>query len=149
MFGPPVPKPKPPVCTGVLGDTAIINGKAYKVGQDAGGAKIVSIAPTEVMVLWQDKEIRLPAFGAGKIAPSTPQPVQKRSKKKLKAKPVKKTAVASNSKADPEGMQIDLRNMSREEREAYRRARKARGEGGGRRRPRDREGPRDRQRPRE
>ncbi len=158
MFGPPAPKPKPPVCTGVLGDTAIVNGKAYKVGQDVGGAKIVSIAPTEVMILWQDKEMSLPAFGAGKIDASASRPVQKESEKERKDKPVEKTAVASKIMARPEGVQIDFRNMSPEEREAFRRARRERGERGGRgegggprdrRRPRDREGPRDRPRDRE
>jgi hypothetical protein len=160
MFGPPAPKPKPPVCTGVLGDTAIMNGKAYKVGQDVGGAKVVSIGPMEVMILWQGKEMKLPAFGVGKIAPSASarrRPVQKVSKKP-EARPVEQTAVASNTMARPEGMRRDFRNMSPEEREAYRRARRERGERGGRgegggrgdrRRPRDRTGPRDRPRDRE
>jgi hypothetical protein len=78
MFIPPAPAPNPPVCTGVLGDTAIINGQGYKVGQEVGGAKIVAIGPTEVTILWQEKEMKLPAFGAGKIAPSgPPAPTQK------------------------------------------------------------------------
>ena len=153
MFAPPAPKPKPPVCTGVLGDTAIINGKAYKIGQDVGGAKIVSIRPMEVMILWQGKEVNLPTFGAGKIAPpaSARRPVQKVSKKKLEARPVEQAAVASNSTARPEGMQIDFRNMSQEEREAFRRQRRERGERGGpggRGGPRPRGGPRDRPRDR-
>jgi hypothetical protein len=157
MFGPPAPKPRPPVCTGVLGDTAIVNGKAYKVGQDVGGAKIVSIAPTEVMILWQDKEMSLPAFGAGKIDASASRTVQKEPKKR-EVRPVERTAVASKIMARPEGVQIDFRNMSPEEREAFRRARRERGERGGRgegggprdrRRPRDRTGPRDRPRDRE
>ena len=151
MFVPPPPKPKPPVCIGVLGDTAIINGKPYKVGQDVGGAKVVSIGPTEIMILWQGKEMKLPAFGAGKIAPSASvrrRPVQKESKKR-EARPVEQTAVASNVTAVPEGGRRDFRNMSPEEREALRRQfreRRARGErggAGGRGGSRERGGPRN------
>jgi len=74
MFVPPAPVPKPPVCTGVLGDTAIINGKGYKVGQEVAGAKIVAIGPTEITIMWMEKEMKLPAFGAGKITPPAPPP---------------------------------------------------------------------------
>ena len=151
MFAPPAPKPKPPVCTGVLGDTAIINGKAYKAGQEVDGAKIVSIAPTEVMILWKGKEVKLPAFGAGKIDQSASRPVKNGSEKQRQVEPVEQNAVASKRMPRPEGMRIDLRNMSPEEREAYRRARRERRGPGGRERPRDRrdsgDRPRDRREP--
>ena len=58
MFAPPPPKPGWPVSqvVGILGDTALINGKWYKVGDEIGGAKVLEIRPAYVKVVWEGKE---------------------------------------------------------------------------------------------
>jgi len=58
MFAPPPPKPGWPVSQviGILGDTALINGKWYKVGDDIGGAKVLKIGPAYVKMVWEGKE---------------------------------------------------------------------------------------------
>ncbi len=50
MFAPPAPKPKPPVCLGIIGSSAIINGKYYKAGDKVGGAEIISVGTKEVVI---------------------------------------------------------------------------------------------------
>ncbi len=44
------PKPKPPVCFGIIGSSAIINGKQYKAGDKVGGAEIISVGTKEVVI---------------------------------------------------------------------------------------------------
>jgi len=58
MFAPPPPKPGWPVSqvVGILGDTALINGKWYKVGDEIGGAKVLKIGPAYVKMVWEGKE---------------------------------------------------------------------------------------------
>ncbi|MBN1126854.1 MAG: hypothetical protein JXA82_17745 [Sedimentisphaerales bacterium] len=62
MFAPPAAKPNQPVCTGLFGDTAVFGDKLYKVGEEVSGAKIVSIGPNEVTILWEEKETQLIPF---------------------------------------------------------------------------------------
>ncbi len=61
IFAPPQ-KPKVPKCMAVLGDEALINGKWYKIGSEANGAKILAINPESVKILWEGKEHRLVPF---------------------------------------------------------------------------------------
>lgn len=85
MFTSPPPKPKPPRCTGIIGDRAIINGKSYKVGEKVAGAEIVSIGTKNITILWEGAEKTLDAFGSSKSGSSD----AKLSKKsKLKRPPV-------------------------------------------------------------
>jgi len=58
MFAPPPPKPGWPVSRveGILGHTAFVNGKWYKVGDEIGGAKVLKIGPAYVKMVWEGKE---------------------------------------------------------------------------------------------
>ena len=70
MFMPPPAKPKPPTVTGILGHSALINGKWHKVGETAAGAKIIAIHATEIKIMWEGKEMSLaPIKAAGSGSP--------------------------------------------------------------------------------
>ena len=68
MFVTPPPKPKPPVCLGIIGSSAIIDGKLYKAGDNVGGAEIISVGAKEVLIKWQDNEMKLAPFAANNAA---------------------------------------------------------------------------------
>ena len=53
------PQPAPPKVTGILGDSALINGKWCKAGETHGDTKIISVDVTEAKVEWQGKEMTL------------------------------------------------------------------------------------------
>lgn len=59
MFAIPPPPQAPPVVIGILGKSALINGKWYKVGEEVSGAKILRIEPTQIVIEWQGKEKQL------------------------------------------------------------------------------------------
>ncbi len=69
MFTPPAAKPKPPVCFGIIGSSAIINGKYYKAGDKVGGAEIILVGTKEVVIKWDDKEMKLIPFAANNASP--------------------------------------------------------------------------------
>ena len=59
-FTPPPPKPQPPKeITGILGDSVLMQGKWYKVGDMMAGARILAIEATFVEVEWEGKKIQL------------------------------------------------------------------------------------------
>jgi len=68
------PKPKPPVCFGIIGSSAIINGKQYKAGDKAGGAEIISVGTKEVVIKWDDKEMKLIPFAGNNATPASRKP---------------------------------------------------------------------------
>ncbi|MHC4616722.1 MAG: hypothetical protein ACYTEQ_03095 [Planctomycetota bacterium] len=68
--------------SGIIGDSAIIKGKLYKVGEKIGEAKIVAIEPTYVKVEWRGKEKKFSPFDAK----SAPEPGRQR-KKRVAEKP--------------------------------------------------------------
>ncbi len=103
MFA-PAPKPKPPGCTGILGDTVIINGKGYKVGEEVGGAKIVAIGPKEVTILWEGKEMKIQPFAKMPQPPPPPAKVKEAEKAELKPAAAQPEAV-KNNKETPEPKQ--------------------------------------------
>ncbi len=74
MFVPPPPKPKPPVCLGIIGSSAIINGKQYKAGDKVGGAEIISVGTKEVVIKWDDKEMKLIPFAVNNATPASKKP---------------------------------------------------------------------------
>jgi len=74
MFAPPPPSPKPPVCLGIIGDRAIINGKQYKAGDNVGGAEIISVGARDVVIKWEGKEITLVPFAVSNLAPPSRKP---------------------------------------------------------------------------
>lgn len=59
MFMSPPPKPGPPSVIGILGKSALINGKWYKAGQEVAGAKVLRIEPTQIVIEWDGKEMPL------------------------------------------------------------------------------------------
>ena len=89
MFMPPTPKPSPPTVTGILGKSALINGKWYKVGEEVSGAKILRVEPTQIVIEWNGKEMPLAPLlastGSVKTEPNenTPEKKKRRRRKKL------------------------------------------------------------------
>jgi len=109
MFAPPPPKPACPVSrVQILGDTVLVNGKWYKVGDDVGGAKILEIAPTYVKVEWEGKEN---VFSPFDVKDTSSEKVD--SKKDEQAK---KEAERERGERRPRRKGRRFRNMSREER---------------------------------
>jgi len=71
LFVPPPPKQQPiKQVWGILGDEVLINDKWYKVGDMVQDAKIVAIAPTQVRIAWDGKEIGLSPIDA--VSPPAP-----------------------------------------------------------------------------
>ena len=88
MFVSPPPKPKPPVCFGIIGSSAIINGKYYKAGDKVGGAEIISVGTKEVVIKWEDKEMKLIPFAVNNVSPPSKKPSSSgKSEKKTESKP--------------------------------------------------------------
>ena len=65
VFAPPPAKKKNPVknVDGILGSSALINGKFYKVGDKIGEAELVAIEPTFITVKFEGKESKLVPIG--------------------------------------------------------------------------------------
>ncbi|MCD6393531.1 MAG: hypothetical protein J7M40_08485 [Planctomycetes bacterium] len=74
MFVNPPPKPKPPVCLGIIGSSAIINGKYYKAGDKVGAAEIISVGTKEVVIKWEDNEMKLIPFAVNNASPASRKP---------------------------------------------------------------------------
>jgi len=110
MFAPPPPKPGWPVSQviGILGDTALINGKWYKVGDDIGGAKVLEIGPAYVKMVWEGKEKSFSPFDV-KSAKSD-------SKKGEETKSEVKRERGERRPRPRRGGRGGFRDMSREER---------------------------------
>lgn len=53
------PKPQPPRCAGILGESALLNNQWCKVGENKCGAKLVRIEPTYIVIEWEGKEMEL------------------------------------------------------------------------------------------
>jgi len=62
LFSGSQPTPPMPQCTGILGNYALFGQEWYKTGDIVQDAKILSVNPTEVKILWQDKEQILRPF---------------------------------------------------------------------------------------
>jgi hypothetical protein len=56
------PSPSMPQCQGILGQYALFGDQWYKAGDTVQEAKIESIGPSEVKILWQGKEQTLKPF---------------------------------------------------------------------------------------
>lgn len=100
-------KPSPPQVSGILGDSALMNNKWCKVGEEQAGAKIVKIEPTQVTILWEGKEMRLSPL----LASSSENAIEKPKMKIEKTRPDENAAkknpelgaepVAVQAKDDP------------------------------------------------
>lgn len=62
IFAPPPPGAKAPVCMGIIGDCAIINGKYYWAGDMIGAAKVLDVGTTDVTIMWEGNEKKLVPF---------------------------------------------------------------------------------------
>jgi len=107
LFAPPPPK-KHPVqqVTGILGDTALINGKWHKVGDKIGDANVLEITPTYVKIEWEGKEKTYSPFDVEIKEEKKEQKSDKQEKKeeKKEQKKEKKTEVkevSATSQEDP------------------------------------------------
>ena len=76
---PKAAKPKLPLCTGVIGNKALINGKLYSVGDMVLGAKITDIKPTGATIIWEGKPMQLATFG--KVSHAVQGPMAKAEQK--------------------------------------------------------------------
>lgn len=73
---PSKPKPKMPTCIGFIDDGVFFIGKdkAYKVGEEVDGAKIVAIGKNDVTILWEGKEKKLSPFAVANYSPNAKKP---------------------------------------------------------------------------
>lgn len=127
IFVPPPPKAKPPVCLGIIGSSAIINNKYYKVGDKIGGAEIIAVGTKDVTIKWEGKEKKLVPFAENNKTPGGSRTGPKPSGDKGK-KPDAKTATTTVVNQGPgQGMRPGMgsgggrggfMNMSSQEREA-------------------------------
>lgn len=69
FVAPSVSVAKLPVCTAILGNKALINGKYFGVGDTIAGAEILSIDGFDVTVKWEDKEVKLVPFAVSNLTP--------------------------------------------------------------------------------
>lgn len=56
------PEPALPQCLGIFGRCALFGDQWYKAGDTVQDAKIISVGPSEVKILWQGKEQTLKPF---------------------------------------------------------------------------------------
>ena len=121
LFVPPPPKPKQPIKEiQIVGDSVLINGKWYKVGDKVGDAEIVAIESTYIKFTWQDKEFTVSPFGKT----SSKELEKDKTEKKDKAEPPSKPAEKSAS----QGRRGDRRDRPRPEGQRRRRRAEIRAE---------------------
>ncbi|MBW8035795.1 MAG: hypothetical protein FVQ79_09240 [Planctomycetes bacterium] len=107
VFAPPPSKKKNPVkkIDGILGDSALIKGKFYKVGDKIGDAELISIEPTHIVVKFDGKETKVYPLAKPTEykAPKKKTEKPKKTDKPAKAqKPVEKEPVEKVIEAQPE-----------------------------------------------
>jgi len=106
FFVPPKEK-KFPVeqVSGILGDSAIINGKMYKVGDKVQDAKIVRITPTYVEIEWQGRKKTFSPFEAKTTSHERPneqkRPMKRRNRRNRMRKKISEEKVEQTSQEDP------------------------------------------------
>ncbi len=60
---------KMPVCTAILGDKALINGKYYGVGDTTAGAELLAVNAFDITIKWEEKEVKLVPFSVSNLTP--------------------------------------------------------------------------------
>jgi len=59
-FVPPPAAPRPPSgCTAIFGDAARIGDRWAQVGDNVSDALVLAVEPTQVVLLWQEREVKL------------------------------------------------------------------------------------------
>lgn len=122
FFAPPPPKPGQPIReVDILGDSVLVNGKWYKVGDKVGDAKILAIEPTQIKFEWQGKEITLGPFGAKGSSDSGPRKRAKADEDGGKETEAEFKRERADGRARPRRQdRSEFRNLSPEEREELR-----------------------------
>lgn len=126
MFVPPPPKANPPVCIGIIGSSAIINNKYYKVGDKIGAAELIAIGTKDVTIKWEDKEMKLVPFALNnQSSPGSggKRPSPKSDDKGDKSNDSAKVTIVENvpprpGMMGPGGGRGGFMNMSSDERQA-------------------------------
>ena len=99
-FCPPKKEPSPPQVVGILGDSVLMAGKWCKVDEEHAGAKVLKIEPTQVTILWKDKEMKLAPLLA-----SIPNNSNGRQKKKDKKTEIVTASNGSEANTGPVAVQ--------------------------------------------
>lgn len=149
MFVPPPPKPNPPQCYGIIGSSAIIDGRYYKAGDKVGAAEIVAVGPRDVTILWDGKEMKLVPFSyeSQYASANRPKPTSSENADKKESSETSVTVVVQAptpmgpggpgggffgmSSDDRRAMIEKYRNMSPAEQERFREEQRQRFMGGG------------------
>lgn len=139
LFAPPPPKPKQPIReVDIAGDSVLVNGKWYKVGDKVGDAEILAIEPTQIRFTWQGKEITLGPFGTKSSSdsksarPTKADKEESKDRKDTKAEPERERPerrerprrgrrgmFGNLSREERRELREKMRNMSEEERQEY------------------------------
>jgi len=145
--------------TAVFGDEAMIDDKWYKVGDKIKDAKVKSISPNEVVVVWNDKETSLYPFSKVDVPPAPKQtssnrnasnrggdrPPDRRTRRNPDDNNRRQMRLELNREDHKNRMRERARNMTPEQRAKFKQRmaeRRARGGGrrsGGRRKPENRQ----------
>lgn len=145
LFAPPGAKQNPVrTVMGIFGDEALINGKWYKAGDKVADAKVLAVNPTSVEIEWDGKKKTFsPIDGDGASSPSGPSrgrsTVSSRSsgsssgkgsqmtviKSRAGTKSIYPTKSGKGEKPPAKKMSQTQKNMSEAQREAFKRAVKA------------------------
>ena len=128
MFANPPAKPNPPICYGIIGSSAIINGKQYKVGDKIGTAEVLAVGTKDVTIMWDDREMKLVPFkqnyraSSGGSKPRPPSGGDKGKEGENKSGSTTTTVVNEAPRPGmgmgPGGGRGGMMNMSSEERQA-------------------------------
>ncbi len=132
FYAPPPPERNPVTqVNAIVGDEALINGEWHKAGDSIGEAKLLEVWPTYVVVQWRDEENQLGPNGA----PDSPDAGGSQPPSRSPRDEGERVMMANREMLDglPPGMEMPspeeierLKNMSREEQEAFMRARLSR-----------------------
>lgn len=95
IFCVPKKEPSPPQVTGILGDSVLMSNKWCKVGDEHAGAKVLKIEPTEITILWKEKEMKLAPMLASVPDDSAPAPNKKNKKKETPVGKAEETVEAA------------------------------------------------------
>ncbi len=117
MFAPPAPKPKQPSCSGIFGDMAIFGDKCYKVGENAGGAKILEVGANFVKIEWEGKPVDLWPFSPGSKTVESPDSKRTEARDERKDKregPVMARPPEGRMRFGPSSEQRDRRMQRRQ-----------------------------------
>ena len=98
---------------GILGSEALINGQWYKAGDNVGEAKILSIEPTKVKVVWNGQEKEFTPIGStGAQGPGGPGP--ERMRERIRPPTAGPPTVVTGGASGPPGLSPEERDQLRE-----------------------------------